>query len=83
MNKSLVESQKSNNTCQPRSIDNQKDINAVQWCSIENQKGINPNPIGLFWGLESIGGGGGAQAPPPPLRSRQLMDRLTWKLAQS
>ena len=20
---------------------------------------VNPNPIGLFWGLESIGGGGG------------------------
>ena len=25
---------------------------------------INPNPIGLFWGLESIGGGGGILAPP-------------------
>ena len=24
------------------------------------------NPIGLFWGLESIGGGGGLFWPPPP-----------------
>ena len=34
------------------------------------------NPIGLFGGLESMGGGGGGHFG-PPLRSRQLMDRLT------
>ena len=28
---------------------------------------FNPNPIGLFWGLESIGGGGGLFWPPPPI----------------
>ena len=28
---------------------------------------INPNPIGLFWGLESIGGGGGGGCPPPQI----------------
>ena len=31
---------------------------------------INPNPIGLFWGLESIGGGGGGGGcfgPPPQI----------------
>ena len=44
---------------------------------------LNPNPIGLFWGLESMGGPGGAVLPPPPLRSQQIMDRLTRKLAQS
>ena len=31
---------------------------------------LNPNPIGLFWGLESIGGGGGGGGAgiltPPP-----------------
>ena len=27
---------------------------------------LNPNPIGLFEGLESIGGGGGHFGPPPP-----------------
>ena len=27
---------------------------------------INPNSIGLFWGLESIGGGGGGHFGPPP-----------------
>ena len=27
---------------------------------------INPIPIGLFRGLESIGGGGGWFGPPPP-----------------
>ena len=26
---------------------------------------LNPNPIGLFWGLESIGGGGGGCFGPP------------------
>ena len=30
---------------------------------------LNPNPIGLFWGLESIGGGGGAVLAPPPQSS--------------
>ena len=29
-------------------------------------RALNPNPIGLFWGLESIGGGGAVLAPPPP-----------------
>ena len=30
---------------------------------------FNPNPIGLFWGLESIGGGGGGHfgSPPPQI----------------
>ena len=30
---------------------------------------LNPNPIGLFWGLESIGGGGGGGLfwPPPQI----------------
>ena len=37
---------------------------------------INPNPLGYFEDFSPLGG-------PPPLRSRQLMDRLTWKLAQS
>ena len=27
---------------------------------------FNPNPIGLFWGLESIGGGGGGAVLAPP-----------------
>ena len=41
-------------------------------------------PLGYFEDLSPLGGGwGGADLAPPPLRSRQLMDRLTRKLAQS
>ena len=45
--------------------------------------------LGYFEDLSPLGGGGGGilapprPHPPPPFRSRQLMDRLTWKLAQS
>ena len=38
-------------------------------------------PLGYFEDLSPLGGGGADLAP--PLRSRQLMDRLTRKLAQS
>ena len=31
---------------------------------LQRNYNLNPNPIGLFWGLESIGGGGGILAPP-------------------
>ena len=38
---------------------------------------INPNPIGLFEGLESMGGG--ALWPPPPDLGNARTDRLeTW-----
>ena len=44
-------------------------------------------PLGYFEDSSPLGGGGGGGGglfwPPPPLRSRQLVDRLTWKLAQS
>ena len=44
--------------------------------------GLTLIPLGYFEDLSPLGGGG-CFGPPPPLRSWQLMDRLTWKLAQS
>ena len=38
----------------------------LKFCSIDCKLSINPNPIGLFWGLESIGGGGGGEFWPLP-----------------
>ena len=42
-----------------------------------------PNPNFFILRTWVHWGGGGGHFAPPPLRSRQLMDRLTWKLAQS
>ena len=67
----------------------------VFWCWSHNyfqyavslnmdREGLTLIPLGYFEDLSPLGGGGGGVfRPPPPLRSRQLMDRLTWKLAQS
>ena len=50
---------------------------------LELQDSLTLIPLGYFEDLSPLGGGGGGGLIWPPLRSRQLMDQLTRKLAQS
>ena len=63
--------------------ENKYGINSGHLSIFTPMKHLTLIPLGYFEHLSPLGGGGGGAVFAPPPRSRQLMDRLTRKLAQS